>query len=303
MAVVLAAILAVSAVGVFFLIDHDEEVIEDSTLTANVYIDSGTDTPYMAEGTGKDIVSIINDSAGEIDILFNSNGSVRSVDGRIPGEGERWVIWRWASPEGWSVLSGTGTVGLPDGVNLCVHMSKTVQLSGGVVSYEPPEIEIEYRIYFFIQLREQYSANEWIRSAIGSEMDRRDGQWFSATGTSVMDAFEKVVWGEIFTGQYTVEERAEILNYRTVPSQLGWLDTFMGWNDTRVGVEGEYGTWTYWSQYNWTENAGWEYDNLSLGKYDITDHRYFALILQTTLAHDTGSNYPQEYPSDIREGI
>lgn len=302
-AVAVAAIIVVSAVGVFLLLDQDEDGSEERTLNANVYIDNGTATPYYAEGSGRDITSVIKNASGGMDVQFNSNGTVRSVDGRMPGEGERWVVWRWASPDGWASFSGTDISGLPNEVSIAVHLSRIITSGEGSVTYEPPDIEVEYKIYFFIQLREQYSANEWIRSAMGTEQDRRNGQWFSATGSTVMEAFEKVVWGQLFTGQYTDAEKDQILNYRTVSSQLGWLDMFMGWTDTLISGGIEDGMWTYWSQYNWTETGGWEFDNLALGRYDITDHRHFALILQTTVAHDTGASFPQTYPEDIPEGI
>jgi len=311
-AVVCAAVLTAGAAAVLLIGSNDNDGgAGGREYTASVWLD-GVPEPYT--GKGQTVRGIIEDAlGGDHDVTFGSGGQVVSVDGIGNTAAKTWAVFRWASPNGWAVLSGTAS-GYADGMTIAVHHAdRTVK--EGVTSYSVPDIDVTYRVYFFIQFREMQSTPliEILKKSI-TEGEMRDGIWIEGTGSTVNEALADAVLRYFFPdNEYKVSEatdETENADYRTYsviadgdelvlfsygmkPAMYGWFLSFFGWSDTKVGGGGEYGTWTYWSQYSYHPDASttddpahWGYNQFAFGLYDITKYHYFALILQTTEAED-----------------
>lgn len=302
MVVVAAAVLALQSGS-----SEDNDIKE---VNAKIHL-SGLGEDESSTGSGNTIASILASAFPDHDIQYSSNGNIASVDGVANTDNNTWAVFRWISPDDWKVLSESANskIKLPDGVSLALHYAEKTKNDQGKIVYSAPDIDVEYKVYFFLQFKEGYDANNIIRSIL-TEQERRDGFWIEGTGENVIECLNDAVYTYLLHDTYTDEEKKEILSYDERRESYGWLNKFLGWEDTRVSVSGgEYGTWTYWSQYTYEpdaktlDDAGeWTYNQLSLGQYDITECHYFALILQTTTVETV--NIPiSTTPADIPAGL
>ena len=314
-----AAVLAMTAGGGK---ENGGGVRADAAYGAAVWLDDGTkETEYS--GAGDTFREIIEDALSGHDVVFNSNGNINSVDG-VGNTSERsWVVFKWASPNGWGAISSlSGSVGCIDGMTLAVRYADRVADDKGNTSYSAPDIEVEYKAYFFIQFKEQYNSTKWMQRLNLDERQRQEGVWIEGTGSTVNEALADAVLTYLFPDSqysfkdggeqrtYTVDGEEGLFSYGLRPAMYGWFLSFFGWSDTKQSSEGgEYGTWTYWSQYSYHPDAKslddpsyWGYNQFSFGMYDVTKYRYFGLVLQTTAAEDdVDADLPA--PSGIPKGL
>lgn len=306
--VIIVALLAV--VAVFALQSGSSDNKEIKEVNATVHL-GFSDTEVSSEGFGNTIAAILASAFPDRDIQYSSNGSIASVDGVANTDKNTWAVFKWASPDGWDVLSvsANSKIELPEGVTLALHYAEKTKDDQGKISYSAPDIDVEYKVYFFLQFKEGYDHNDIIRSIL-TEQERKDGFWIEGTGENVIECLQDAVYTYLLHDTYTDEDKKEILTYDERRESYGWLYKFLGWEDTRVSASGGYyGTWTYWSQYTYEpdaktlDDAGeWIYNQLSLGQYDITKCHYFALILQTTTVETV--NIPiAATPADIPAGL
>ncbi len=321
--VVIVAVVAVLAVG---SLGNDETVA--SPFGARVYLDDGSETYTESAGTGISVKEVIQDALSEHDVTFASNGNVTSVDGVHNDGDRRWVVFRWASPGGWTPVSDTRTA-MHDQVSLAVRYSDRVKDEQGNITYSTPDIQVKYKVYYFIKVQEQWDATSWLRNLPLTESQKRAGFWISGEGTTnneaLADAMLKTFYPDckykISSGdndegnyiEYSIEGKGEegelpFFRYGTRTDMYGWFLSFMGWSDTKVSSKGEYGTWTFWTQFSYNPNAKtdddtnyWDFNQWSFGMYDISRYHYFALVLKTSEMEDTYIDLPT--PSDIPEGL
>lgn len=306
--VIIVALLAVVAVFALQSGSSDDKEIKEVNATVHLGF---SDTEVSSTGFGNTIAAILASAFPDRDIQYSSNGSIASVDGVANTNKNTWAVFKWASPDGWDVLSvsANSKIELPEGVTLALHYAEKIKDDQGKISYSVPDIDVEYKVYFFLQFKEGYDHNDIIRSIL-TEQERKDGFWIEGTGENVIECLQDAVYTYLLHDTYTDEDKKEILSYDERRESYGWLNKFLGWEDTRVSTSGgDYGTWTYWSQYTYEpdaetlDDAGeWSYNQLSLGQYDITECHYFALILQTTTVETV--NIPiATTPVDIPAGL
>lgn len=309
-AVVVIIVALLSVVAVFALQSGSSDDKEIKEVNATVHL-GFSDTEVSSTGFGNTIAAILASAFPDRDIQYSSNGSIASVDGVANTNKNTWAVFKWASPDGWDVLSvsANSKIELPEGVTLALHYAEKTKDDQGKISYSVPDIDVEYKVYFFLQFKEGYDHNDIIRSIL-TEQERKDGFWIEGTGENVIECLQDAVYTYLLHDTYTDEDKKEILSYDERRESYGWLNKFLGWEDTRVSASGgDYGTWTYWSQYTYEPDAEtlddaseWSYNQLSLGQYDITECHYFALILQTTTVETV--NIPiATTPADIPAGL
>ncbi len=306
--VIIVALFAVVAVFALQSGSADDKEIKEVNATVHLGF---SDTEVSSTGFGNTIETILASAFPDRDIRYNSNGSIASVDGISNSNKNTWAVFKWASPDGWDVLSvsANSKIELPEGVTLALHYAEKTKDDQGKISYSVPDIDVEYKVYFFLQFKEGYDHNDIIRGIL-TEQERKDGFWIEGTGVNVIECLQDAVYTYLLHDTYTDDEKKEILSYDERRDSYGWLNKFLGWEDTRVSTSGgNYGTWTYWSQYTYEPDAKtlddaseWIYNQLSLGQYDITECHYFALILQTTTVETV--NIPiATTPADIPAGL
>ncbi|WP_400204405.1 hypothetical protein [Candidatus Methanomassiliicoccus intestinalis] len=310
---IVVIILAVAAVAVAVFALQDSSGSDGDGMkevNATIYIDS-LGAEESSTGFGNTIASLLASAFPNRDIKYSSNGSIASVDGVANTDKNTWAIFKWASPDGWEVLSSSANskIKLPDGVSLALHYAEKTKNDQGKIVYTAPDIDVEYKVYFFLQFKEGYDANDIILNIL-TEQERKDGFWIEGTGEDVIECLSDAVYTYLLHGDYTDEEKKEILSYDERRESYGWLNKFLGWEDKRISTSGgEFGTWTYWSQYTYDHDAKtlddaseWNYNQLSIGQYDITEDHYFALILQTTTVETVNIPIPTT-PADIPAGL
>ncbi len=306
--VIIVALLAVVAVFALQSGSSDDKEIKEVNATVHLGF---SDAEVSSTGFGNTIAAILASAFPDCDIQYSSNGSIASVDGVDNTNKNTWVVFKWASPDGWDVLSvsANSKIELPEGVTLALHYAEKTKDDQGKISYSAPDIDVEYKVYFFLQFKEGYDHNDIIRSIL-TEQERKDGFWIEGTGENVIECLQDAVYTYLLHDTYTDEDKKEILSYDERRESYGWLNKFLGWEDTRVSTSGgDYGTWTYWSQYTYEPDAEilndaseWSYNQLSLGQYDITECHYFALILQTTTVETVNipiATTPAEIPAGL----
>ena len=289
----------------------------------HVWFDDGSGGTTEYTGTGTTIKAAILGSIDDREIVFAANGNVSSVDGKGRGSDGRWVVFSWASPAGWSPVSKTDSECHED-MTLALRYSKVVKDDAGNTTYEAPDIEVEYKVYYFVQIREKSDATEWLKGLGITDEMKKEGFWISGEGSTnneaLADAMIKAFYPdsavEVRNGstdegnfiEYVIDGKEGFFKYGTKTDMYGWFLSFMGWSDTKVGSGGEYGTWTYWNQYSYNpeaktddEPANWEFNQWSFGMYDISKYRYFGLILKTSEMEDTFIDIPT--PSEIPSGL
>ena len=298
----------------------------DGMITATVYLEGLGETEELT-GTGTTLHEILDNALSSHTVDYSSSGAVRSVDGKSAEGDSVWALFKWASPDGWVVISGANySASLIDGMSIALSYSEKTAVDSKI-TYSTPVSEVEYSVYFFIKFEENYDdtnyadENKWIVNNINmTETERKNGMWFKGTGSSVVEALKDVIMNQLFPGLHTDSEWENIIENEGDPSPIyyyshedgnyGWLYYFLGWTDTKVSASGgEYGTWTYWSQYtfdpesnDFSDASDWTYNDWSLGLYDITEYRYFALVLKTTTTDNSG-NPPSSVPSEIEKGL
>lgn len=309
--------------------DGDTPVTPTGTgATVWVYEDDG----YVAhEGTGTTVQDVMRDALD--DVVFGSNGNVTSYEGVPNGDDGTWVMFRWTSTSGWVVVQpGYEHV---EGTQLALEYSQRTVDESGSVTYTIPDKEIEMEVWFFLQfaelediasmtgatVREMYADMlHWIELMGLDEQTLIDGFWLSGTGSTSNEALANAVADLILDShpdlEYTVTETSTYIEYALdgevlfrhgVRSDMyGWFLVFLGWTDYQMGE-----LYLYWSQYTYSPNAStlddpnyWGYNQFSFGLYDITEYKYFGLVLQTTGASDDDDAYfiPLPTPASIREG-
>ena len=306
--VIIVALLAVVAVFALQSGSSDDKEIKEVNATVHLGF---SDAEVSSTGFGNTISAILASAFPDRDIQYSSNGSIASVDGVDNTNKNTWAVFKWASPDGWDVLSvsANSKIELPEGVTLALHYAEKTKDDQGKISYSAPDINVEYKVYFFLQFKEGYDHNDIIRSIL-TEQERKDGFWIEGTGENVIACLQDAVYTYLLHDTYTDEDKKEILSYDERRESYGWLNKFLGWEDTRVSTSGgDYGTWTYWSQYTYEPDAEilndaseWSYNQLSLGQYDITECHYFALILQTTTVETVNipiATTPAEIPAGL----
>lgn len=318
------AIVAVAAVClVYWSLDAGDQGTgpdpdtDPGIVSATVYLDiDGEITTY--EGQGATVEAILTSAVGDDhELTFLSSGVLYSVDGQSSGDGRYWTVFLWSSPGGWSPVSYTASY--VDGMHLAVSLAERVTDSSGTASYEAPDIEVEYTVYYFLQVREGITT-DWIERLGLTRETLEEGFWISGTGSTNNEALADAVISTFFpdaeveivdTGSqitYVVDGEG-LFSYLTRSDMYGWFVEFLGYSDTLQSSDGgSWGTWTYWTQFSYNPSAEtlddtdqWNYNNMSFGMYDITEYRYFALVLKTSVEEDTFIDIPT--PSDIPAGL
>jgi len=191
LAAVLVVVIAVAAVLTIGSDKGGDRDREASPFDARVYLDDGTShTEYS--GTGTSIRGAIQDALSGHDVVFASNGNITSVDGVANSGDSRWVVFKWASPGGWSAVTDISK-GTHDGADLAVRYSERVKDDQGNVSYSTPDIQVKHKVYFFIQIREQWDATSWLRDLPFTESQKREGFWISGEGNTNNEALADAV--------------------------------------------------------------------------------------------------------------
>lgn len=289
----------------------------------DVWFDDGLGNTVKYTGSGTTIRTAVLGSIGDHDIVFAANGNVSSVDGKERSSEGRWVVFRWASPGGWSAVSKTDSE-CHEGMTLALRYSKIVKDDAGNTTYEAPDIVVKYKVYYFVQIREELDSTEWLRGLGISEDMKKEGFWISGEGSTnneaLADAMIKAFYPdsevEVRNGsndegnfiEYIIDGKEGFFKYGTKMDMYGWFLSFMGWSDTKVGSGGDYGTWTFWNQYSYNpdakvddDTAFWDFNQWSFGMYDISTYRYFGIVLKTSQGED--SFIDLQTPSEIPAGL
>lgn len=318
--VVSAAIVVVVVCIGALLYDGWSEDGEARSVSATVYLEVDGDFVTL-EGEGSTLEEILTSAVGEDhELTFLSSGVLASVDGQSSVDDRYWTVFRWSSPTGWSEFSYSNP-SYVDGMSLAVSLAERVTDSGGYVSYTAPDIEVEYTVYYFLQVREGITT-DWIDALGQSRAALEEGFWISGTGSNNNEALADAVISTFFSNsevevvmadnqiKYLVDGEEGVFSYGVRTDMYGWFLEFLGYSDTQQseGGEGGYGTWTYWTQFSYNPSAEtldnvdqWNYNNLAFGMYDITEYRYFGLVLKTSEAEDQFIDI--QTPSEIPPGL
>lgn len=354
MALAIVAIVAVGSVAVLFITMNDgDDSGTVSGTTATVWLDwngaeatdslmvlgtSGSGEIPNYSGTGKTISDIVINALPSHKIIFASNGNITSVDGVTNTDTKQWIIFKWASPMGWSVFSDKSENYI-DGMNIAVSYADR-DYKDGSWTYKPSDdlnnAEITFKVYFFLQFKELDrlpdvlgAVPEWMEKIVenGSttEEEMKDGIWIAGVGSNSNQALADAVLNYFFKDmEYEVDTDGStyvdyivfnedgdamvgLFKYGIIPISYGWHLSFFGMEDTDRGSD----DWIYWSQYVYHPDAEtlddlnqWSYNQRSFGLYDITEYRYFALVLQTTGSSEDDDYFiPIPTPSTIPDGL
>ena len=288
-----------------------------------VWLDDGAGNTTKYTGTGTTIKTAVLGAINDHDVVFAANGQVATVDGKGAASGNRWVIFRWSSPENWITISDTKAE-CHEGMTLALRFSKTVKDEMGNTTYQAPDIEVKYKVYYFVRIQEEFESTEWLKNLGLSEDDKKAGFWIAGEGSTnneaLADAMIKAFYsdsnvekrgGSTDEGkyiEYVIDGKEGFYKYGTKPDMYGWFLSFMGWSDTKKSSGGEYGVWTFWNQYSYNpsaktdaDTAYWDFNQWSFGMYDISKYRYFGLVLKTSEMEDSYIDLPT--PSKIPSGL
>lgn len=263
----------------------------DGRFTSIVYLSDGAGGYTRHYGTGSDLRTTLSDALGNA-VVFKSNGLIDSVNGEAGTRDEPWVIWK-ESKSDWTVVRGSGGFSKMPGIVYVVERSLRTTSPDGI-AYAQPSLDIDPTYFFFVQFREDYDANEYVREVF-TEQRRRAGFWLAGQGPDAHEAF----YGAI--------------------SALGWRDLefsdrddFKGWVLSLLGLRDTFhpatGLWTYYNQYHWEVVDGvgrWLYNDLTMGHYsmDMYDYSCFAYV-RTSAAEgeyiDIATD-PSEIPWELYE--
>ena len=305
--------------------DDDSGTSDDDSgeYTVTVWFVDANENQESAEGTGDTLAELLESAASALGLVlaFDDDGEVRSVDGEAADDGYAWTIQKWASPTGWAVISPTIS-SLWDGMTLAVCYSEEGVDDSGDTTYSTPDIEVEYKVYFYFMILEEQNSTDWLADLPLTDDEKTEGLWLAGTGSTnnealadaVISAFYpdsevEVISGDTGTGtrstyiEYIVDGET-FFQYGTSSDMYGWFLEFLGWSDT----ERDGGAWTYWVQYSYNPDAStlddaanWDYNSWSWGLYDISLYHYMSVVLRTTLVEDTYTEIPT--PSTIPAGL
>jgi hypothetical protein len=323
---VIAIVIVASASAAVLMNGNGNKGSGQKSAQATVWLDDGSQQT-SAVGTGVTVREAIGSAIGsEHKLVFLGSGNIASVDGRSATDDRAWTIFQWSSyPYGWKVVAGSAAV--INGMNVAVSYSQRTISTDGSVSYSQPSLAAPtYTVYFFIQMKVNINATDQLKSLPLDDASKLGGVWIKGTGTTSCEALVNAVHTYFFPDDkmtvttsdssitYSVNDGGKdmvIYSYGTKSDMYGWFLSFLGWTDTKQSSGGgEYGTWTYWSQYCYSLSSNdlsnskyWGYNNYSFGMYDITQYHYFALILDTTSAEPTTMDInipaPSQIPSDL----
>jgi hypothetical protein len=269
-AVLAIAILAIAGIGTAIILgnpsikdtDNDQTRETENSVSSTVYlIDGETNVKYEVQS--ENYWGAVTKAL--VDVNITSAGQITSVNGKTAGTGEAWTVWDWSSIDGWKMTSASKIKSTTAGTNLAVIMSD-VSTVNGITSYSEPDMKITYDVYFFIQFREQYDKNAYVTSYL-TESERKTGAWVRGTGSDAVEALLDVA-----------KQMGWEIDLDSRESSYGWFNSFFGLNDER-NLDGKY---TYWSQYQWVDGE-WKFNDTTLGRCDLSESPYFALIRQTTV--------------------
>ena len=217
--IALIAILAILVIGVVAVTlsgglnsNSNNNSSGDGMMTATVYLEGLGETEELT-GTGTTLREILDDALSSHAVVYSSSGAVRSVDGKSAEGDSVWALFKWASPDGWAVISGANySASLIDGMNIALSYSEKTTVDSKI-TYRSPVSEVEYSVYFFIKFEENYDdtnyadENKWIINNINmTESERKNGMWFKGTGSSVVEALKDVIMNQLFPGLHTDSE-------------------------------------------------------------------------------------------------
>lgn len=317
------AIIAITAVVVIVIAaaavlalgggSNDSGTQSREPVATTLYLDWGNSVEEYT-GTGSTISEIITDALGDDhEAIFRSNGTLYSVDGQTNADNMYWTVFRWASPGGWTVFSESSS-SYVDGMSIAVSYSERVTNDDGTYTYSAPDIDVEYEVWYFLQVREGIT-NDWIDSLGVSRAILEEGFWISGTGSTNNEALADAVISTFFSDSdvqvvtsstdegdsitYLVDGEV-MFSYGTRSDMYGWFLEFLGHSDEAVGSD----SWRYWTQFSYNPDAEtlddtdqWNYNNLSFGMYDISRYHYFGLVLKTSAMEDQFIDIST--PSDI----
>ena len=293
---IVAVLLVAGAAGGILLLQNDKETPPGDDLDfikGVVYLDDGNEIKELS-GKGNTTEEIVSSALTSDDhtITYDASKRIDKVDGKSAGTDKAWVLWKWSGPLKWKVLSTVTTeTDLFDGVCFSVTLSDVSNV-GGNVEYSN-NIVPEFTVYFFIQFKEDYNANEWT-NAVKTESERRTGFWISGKGADLVKAFDDAVYKYMFKGTYTAEQKRSILvmGDGTGTTIYGWIGMFCGLQDVTIPTDNEgIFNYRYWAQYCWnSELEDWTYNQSAFGGFDISVDKYFSLVRHTTNMddHDSG---------------
>lgn len=287
-----AVTLMVAGAGIYILADNgsDDPLADDNDeISVSVYYIADGEDLVKTDITGETTLRGIFNSAVN-DIRFNSAGQILSVGETLPGDGQKWIMWKW-SPTGlgkWELVpSVTDDVGLKNGISLALMLSDRVE-EDGEWNYTSPDIVVLQDIWFFIMFITESTENENITSYLTKEK-REAGFWVRGEGINaayaLKDVADRLDWD---------------LNMEMGELSTGWLYSFFGLEDVQ-GLNG----WTFWSQYHWNGDR-WVFNDGTLGREDPTELPYFALIRQYSEGDGmdaTWENTTTVTPNDIPPGL
>lgn len=290
-------------------------------MTTHVYLDTGNGEIEKFDSDKDTFRKAVESSLGDR-VKIQANHQIKSVDGVENSETSKWVIFKWASPGGWTPVARS-TEKCPQGTNIAVKYSEFHKDEQGKIIYDVPEIDVKYTVHFYLKWdkwTKELDDNHWMRSIydqVGWEAMKK-GFWVYGNGSSNNEALADAVYNRFFSDQsLSITQGEETVTwtvggdtffyYGIREASYGWFLKFLGWSDTKDSDKGEggYGTWTYWAQYRYDvsksldDYKNWSYNQLSFGRYDITTDRVFGLWLQTTSDEPTGT-FELGLPSDIK---
>ena len=310
MIVCLAAVVVAAAAAAVVLMSGGSQDSHsgDKVYAADVRVQEGAGYAEYS-GEGKTYQEILKDALGS-DIVISNNGNVQSYKGKTNAGDHSWAVFRWKAPEKWENASNKD---LADGMTLALEYSVRTTVSG-VTEYSKPDLTIEQEVYFYIQIPEldeirnstlksvQEKLKEldfWLQKSGFSDDDMKKGFWTKGKGANSNEALANAVHDYMFKGSdlklltdpawdyraYTLDGAEGYYQYGIRPDTFGWFNTFLGWEDLDIGTQ----RWTYWSQGCYNPNAKsldipeeWQYNQKTLGQYDMETYRYYAIILQST---------------------
>lgn len=260
--------------------------------TVSVYADVDGRVVEMT-GAGSDLPSAIENAVGKAGYEVNLGpANIVSFNGQDAPSGKYWTVQQWLPPEGWKVVTFNSTpANFVEGTSYYLYLAERATVDG-YSTYTSPEYEPEAKAYFFIQFKEDINANSYVTSVL-TEDQRAEGFWVSGTGSNAAWAFKDACERLGFELDMSDGVKGDVVDYNFI----GWLNSFLGLEDELLSGSTMDGSWKYWSQFYWDEGTGsWVYGE-TMGHYDPSVTKYFALIRQITTKDNVLTNLDQD-PSD-----